>query len=196
MHTAEYELKYLETASQQLEKYLLSDVLYWPVGISQPEGLPPYPRLTIGGILLAELHADVTCQNNNEKSRLIYIKAEIENVRSSWGVFWDKKGVREFNSRMNLWKNFLEDYQENPSSQFDRYAYETRHRVQLELLQEDISINRNSLELLAVLDKKLLSFFRSGNFIWEKDLMNAYPPGPYWFLYGNLPEFKTGTEFK
>lgn len=196
MSNAEYDLKFLDTASQQLKNYLLSDVLYWPIGLKQPPDHSPYPKLTIGGVLLSQSRAAVTCQTEAERSKLAITARDIEDVRKSWAVFWDKKGQREFKARTSLWRNFLEDYQKNPAGHFDRYSYESRHRVQLELLQRDISIDNGSLELLPVLDLRLKSLFQKGIFIWDQNLMAAFPPEPYWFLYGRLPEFIENAESK
>ena len=91
MLTAEYDLEYLKSASKQLEKYLLSDVLYWPLGKSHPPGFPPYPRLTIGGVLLAISRASATCENSEEKTQLSKIEGAIKSVRTSWDIFWQKK---------------------------------------------------------------------------------------------------------
>ena len=194
MPSAEYDLGYLKTGSQQLEKYLLSDVLYWPVGKKQPPGLPPYPRITPGGLLLAMSRAAVTCQTNKEQLQFNKLVGEINNIRASWTVFWEKKGQREFNARLTLWKNFLEDYKVNPVDQFDRYSYEIKHRVQLELLHKDISINSDSLEFLAALELILKVYFQSGEFIWDEKLEEAFPPDSYWFLYGSLAEDIVNTE--
>lgn len=196
MPTAEYDLEYLKTASQQLEKYLLSDVLYWPLDKSPPSDFPPYPRLTIGGVLLARSRASATCENSEEKTQLYKIEGDIKSLRTSWDVFWDKKGQREFNARLTIWNNFLKDFRKNPADQFDRYSYESRHRVQIELLQKDISINSTSLELLATLDLILKAYFKPGEFIWEEILMPAFPPVSYWYLYGYIAEVEVNTENK
>jgi hypothetical protein len=194
MSSAVYDLEFLKTASQQLEKYLLSDVLYWPLGISHPPCFPPYPRLTIGGILLTQSRASITCETSEEKKQLNKTEDDIKNLRSLWSVYWDKKGQREFNARLTIWSNFLDDYQENPNDQFDRYSYESRHRVQLELLKKDISIQNDLLKLLAALELILKAYFKPGEFIWKKTLMPAFPPESYWFLYGSLAESVENTE--
>lgn len=57
MPSAEYDLGYLKAGISALENYLLSNDLYWPVGASSPSGEPAYPRLTLGGLLLAQKRA-------------------------------------------------------------------------------------------------------------------------------------------
>jgi len=49
----EYDLRYLKAGVEELEQYLLSSQLYWPVHVVTPTGETPYPRLTPGELLLA-----------------------------------------------------------------------------------------------------------------------------------------------
>ncbi|HEY5573072.1 MAG TPA: hypothetical protein VIK64_08690, partial [Anaerolineales bacterium] len=57
MPSAEYDLGYLRAAVAALEDYLMSNELYWPIGAASPAGEPDYPRLTLGGLLLAQKRA-------------------------------------------------------------------------------------------------------------------------------------------
>jgi hypothetical protein len=41
------------------------------------------------------------------------------------------------------------------------------------------------------MDEVLRIFFQRGAFIWEPELMSAFPPDPYWFLWGS-PQIETG----
>ena len=54
MITFEYDLRYLSAGLNLLEKYLISDEIFWPMDIHPPEGEYAYPSLTFDGLLLAQ----------------------------------------------------------------------------------------------------------------------------------------------
>ncbi len=80
MPTLEKDQKYLETALPELKNYLLSDTLYYPMG--QP------PRLTIGGLLLAQKRL----RAGNYGTHLF---PKLDSVKTKWYAAWTKKAVRE-----------------------------------------------------------------------------------------------------
>ena len=53
MPTFEYDRRYVEIGLELLESYLLADAAYWPVQLQPPSGEPPYPVLTLEGMLLS-----------------------------------------------------------------------------------------------------------------------------------------------
>lgn len=187
MPSAEYDLGYLRAGIPALENYLLSNDLYWPIGASPPGGEPAYPRLTLGGLLLAQKRAharDLTPQQRDELARL---DEQMDDVRDRWRVAWERKAGRSFQARLRLWKNFLEDYRESPSANTDRYRYEVERRVMLHLLMDEAeSVPQADLDLLKSLDKVVGAVLVPGDFIWDRELENGFPREPYWYLYGQL----------
>ena len=49
MHQIEYNLSLTEAMLENMEPYLLSEEVYWPVASQPDAGSPPFPRLTLGG---------------------------------------------------------------------------------------------------------------------------------------------------
>lgn len=49
MKSFEYDLRYIRAGLDVLEEYLLSDEVFWPIGVNPPVGDPEYPRLTAMG---------------------------------------------------------------------------------------------------------------------------------------------------
>ena len=188
MQSAEYDLKYLQAAVNQLEDYLLSEVLFWPIGVREPAGTPPYPKLTLGGLLLARIRARTMLNSQQDNIKFEQLDTDINQVRTKWTVNWGEKAAREFQVRLTLWRNYIEEYRVDPDSQYDRYAYEVSRRVQLELLSHETkSIPSAGFELLKNLDSFLQTTFVPGHFIWENYLIPGFLADPYWYLYGNLP---------
>lgn len=167
---------FFEAALDDLEAYLLSDELYWPLSM---RGIS-LPRLTLGGLLLTWRRLQAYGESRpDDEQRLSY-------WRERWRAAWEKKARREFASRFNLWRNYLEDYFDAPSRYAPDYPQEVRQRVLLELLRSEIPEPRPEDEMLSGLDARLRTAFLPGNFLWEAPLQPFFPPERWWYLYGRL----------
>ena len=81
MPTLEYDLGYLRAALTVLDDYLLSADLYWSIGNSPPRGEPPYPSLTLGGVLLAQARAHAHRASGNLVEQIASTDEQINAVR-------------------------------------------------------------------------------------------------------------------
>jgi len=176
MTSAEKDKTYVEAGIPELEDYLLSDELYWPI---TARGFT-LPRLTIGGILLAK--ARLEARNEQIDS----MTARLEVVRSKWRAAWEAKAGREVQARMRLWGNYLSDYRQNPEGHADAYPHEVRYRVMLHLLINELSAPPPEQKELVQLDSLLRVNLISSGFIWETELQAGFSRGVYWYLYGKL----------
>lgn len=189
MTSAQYDLIYLQAGIDELKDYLLADDLFWPIGVSSPAGEPPFPRLTLGGLLLTRERAKGIKLSLNQETQLMKLLNKMDSVISDWRVAWTNKAAREFQMRLNMWGNFLEEYRKDPEGNVDRYSYEVRLRVMLHLLQsEAVDLDSSELDLLAGLDMLLRATLINGDFIWDDAIISAFPKDIYWYLYGELPE--------
>lgn len=189
MPSAEYDLWYLRDGISQLENYLLSEEIYWPVGIAAPANEPPYPQLTLGNLLLAHQRARAVAQTPEQRAELDRLSMELEATRARWRAAWGRKARAEFHARLNLWRDFMEEYRKEPSAQYDRYAYEAGRRVLLGLLRPEADdLPKTELEVLDSLDRILQALLVPRAFIWEAELAPAFPQDEYWYLYGQLPK--------
>ncbi len=173
MTSADQDLQFLTESLPQLQDYLLSTELYWPLTGS-------LPRLTPGSLLLALARMSAIQPRAAEKAR-----EQLDVVCAQWRVAWEKKAAREMANRLRLWSNFLSDYRSVPEQHADGYPQEVRGRVILQLLLAEApdAPEKSSLQELDVLLKLRLI---SGGFIWEAALQPAFPQGEFWFLYGKL----------
>lgn len=185
MAHASYELRYIEAGLDQLEGYLLSPEVFWPIGVSSPAGTPSYPQLTLGALLLSLKRAHTLPQAATERATLARLDEQLDSVRSRWRVAWGKKAANEFRVRLNLWRNYMEDYRDNPSANIDRYPYEVQRRAQLHLLEPEADeIPPTELSVLTGLDNLLKAVLVPGEFVWDDELADGFPEDTYWFLYG------------
>ena len=190
MLTASYDLQYLRAGLDQLESYLLSKDIYRLLGLQAASGQPPYPQLTLGWLLLARLRAQATAESPSDRLELERLSQQLDALRTRWRSAWGVKAQAEFHARLNLWRDFLEEYRHDPASNHDRFAYEVNRRVLLELLApEAAGLPAANLLALAGLDGWLQAVFVPGPFIWDEPLQSSFPQAPYWYLYGKLPDF-------
>jgi hypothetical protein len=185
IYPIEYDLRYLESGLLDLEGYLLSQELYWPVGVSAPPGGPPYPRLTLGNLLLSQARLQPRRISSTQMIDLERMDKRLDETRTRWLSAWRQKAQREFAVRINLWRDFLEDYRTSPSGNVDRYTYEVNRRVILDFLEpQSGTIPPAESEMLSGLDQMLRAVFLPGDFIWEDELKDGFPAQKYWYLYG------------
>jgi DNA-binding PucR family transcriptional regulator len=110
-----------------------------------------------------------------EQSRFSNLSSQMDAIHSRWRVAWEQKAARGYRSRLNLWRDFLDEYRANPSEHADRYRYEVRLRVMLQLLAKDAHpLAKAELDLLAHLDQILRSQLVSGQFIWDAELQKHF----------------------
>jgi hypothetical protein len=187
MPSVEYDLRYLRAGVPLLEQYLMSNEVYWPVGVKAPAGETPYPRLTLGGLLLAQKRLHAQELDANQRSELAALDEEMDGVRSRWRVAWGSKASADFKARLRLWRDFLEEYRKDKNNNADRYPYEVSRRVLLQLVRPDAdNLEQADRDVLAGLDSLLRAFVEPGQFIWEPKLESGFPHSDYWYLYGRL----------
>jgi hypothetical protein len=112
---------------------------------------------------------------------------EIDRTHTKWRTAWENKSIEEFRSRLNLWRDFLEEYRQDPPENVDRFSYEVGRRVMLHLLEaETRGIPHAEVEMLAGLDAILNRSLVPGKFIWSEELSAGFSREEYPYLYGKL----------
>ena len=176
MDTLLTDMAYLEAGIPEVEAYLLSEALYWPV---RARGYR-LPRMTLAGLLLALERIRAGDQP------VASLAAQLEAARSKWRVAWENKAAREYRARFGLWKGYLEEYRENPEQHADAYPYQVRYRVMLHLLEVELPVEPKEMEALKGLDAFLRVSLAPSDFLWDPRLEAAFPYEVYWYLYGKL----------
>ena len=188
MHPVNYNLVLATAMLEEMEAYLVSSEIFWPLDRQSPAKMPPFPRLTLGGLWLTlnELTVQVAEMSSAQAASCQRIELQMEAIRRKWPVGLERKASQELRSRLNLWGAYLVDLQERTDTP-DHYAGETRYRVMSQHLVE-LSAQQPEVQSLKAkmqeLDSLLRSFFIPGAFVWDEKLKNIYPPQPYWYLYG------------
>ena len=196
MPDPEYDLIYLEAGLSGLNEYLHSDEVYWPLHAVPQPGQPPFPQLTLDGLLLAVARLRARILPIQQEAQFQRLVSELEAVRGKRRVAWEKKATHNFRARLTLWRNFLIELRDEPEANADRYPYEVTRRVQLELLSEDARQRPAAEdELLTMLDSLLRVLFVPGAFVWDSDLEQGFQRSKYWYLYGHIdPQAKPAAK--
>ncbi len=186
MSTADYELRYLEAGLEILENFLLSKDIYRPIGIKEKKGEPAYPPLSLGWLLLYLSRAQSCRPTGAPFVKLETIRIKIGEFHNNWLSAWRQKAQSEFHSRLSLWRDYLEEYRENPGGNKDRYAYEVTRRVMLQLLKSEVDqLPEAEIQALLGLDQILLQIIKPGEFIWNPQWKESFPKADFWYLYGS-----------
>jgi hypothetical protein len=189
MPTAEYDLRYLREALESLESFLLADELFWNLPVQPPPGEPAYPALTLGGVLLSRSRLAALNLGAAEYTQFRSLSLQLDALLSRWRTAWERKALRSFKSRLAQWANFIEDYRKHPDAHVDRYVYEVRLRLMLDLLAVDLpEVPEEQAQLLKSLDSILSQVLEGSDFVWGKAYRDGFPRQKYWYLYGRLKE--------
>lgn len=193
MPTKIYDLKYVQAGIDEMETYLVSKNLFYPLHILSPPGEPANPRLTLGSLVLALARLHAREEDQRQDAHVRSLETALDRWRIGWMSSWKKKAKREIHSRLRQWRLYLQDVLQAPQAQIVFYPSEVRVRVIIDLLKAEIDPPDSSLvEELEALDQTLRSIHLSGEFIWDADLAPGFRPEPYWYLWGK-PNFELLT---
>jgi hypothetical protein len=183
-----YDLEYLQIGVEEIEDYLLSEELFWPVTGRPSGGRSFFLKMTIGNLLLSE-HRLATLSagkrlSPSEESEFSRLQRGFETVRSKWRVAWQSKASQEYQTRLKQWMRTLEELKSDRYQNAPYYRNEVRVRVLLELLADQVS--QKDRVNLQVFDTALKKILKAGEFVWQEELAPGFPEDQYWYLYGNV----------
>lgn len=188
VENSSYDLEYLRIGAQEIEDYLLSDELFWPVSGRPSGGKPFFLKMTIGNLLLSEKRLAALSAARQllpaEESEFVALQRRLEAVQSKWQVNWGGKASQEYQTRFNQWVRALEELKGDRYQNAPYYRNEVRARVLLELLADYVP--QADWMALQHFDNVLRSIFKPGQFIWQEELAEGFPPEQYWYLYGGV----------
>ncbi|MEX0787299.1 MAG: hypothetical protein WD906_02825 [Anaerolineales bacterium] len=189
MLEAEASLALAEAMGEDLEPYLQSPVLYWPVSARLPAAVHP-PRLSLGTLQLTldELGALRASLNPEQRTRGLMLDSLLEAARGRHGSALQRKAQDEQGGRLRLWRAYLDDLAEGGGSRQD-YPGEVRNRLiasRLALWAASPAQASAMGEGSAGHDRALRAIFQPGEFVLDERLRSVYPSEEFWYLYGGV----------
>ncbi len=185
------DLTFARVTGEQIDEYVHTEVLYYPVGAMAGMQMP---QLTIGTWLETawRLQALAPSLRTDQQAALEQAQARVQRVRSRAPDLYTQKARRECKSRLDTWTWYLDDVLAgtpahgpapvSPGGQ--AYPTQVHMRVKLELLRGDVAQAHDQLARLETCDRRLRTHFAAGPFVWELELAPHAPPDVYWWLYG------------
>ena len=179
MTTLIQEKAFLQAGTLDLEQYLLSNELFWPL-------MGDMQRLSPGSLLLGLKRAKALAEAPADQAALEQFTAKFNAVRSHWAVAWEEKAAREYGMRFKLWAEYVNDYRLDPGRNAGIYINEVRQRTMLALLAQDLPRHLPEMDALAELDSIIRAQVVTGECIWGAVFEPVFPRDAFWFLYRSL----------
>ncbi|MGA9534164.1 MAG: hypothetical protein WBR18_15710 [Anaerolineales bacterium] len=188
MHSLPYNLELAQAIINQLEPYLLSNEVFWPLGGKSSDG-DVFPRGSLGQLLLTLDELSVLAEEMDPAQITTYHgqQTAFKNYRQEHPAILEAKAWAEVDQRLNLWRSLLRDIREGERGT-GSYRTDVRQRFLLTRLQTFLTNEQKLRKLhseLSQLDGVLRARFESGEFQWHPRLRYLYNHDDYWFLYGH-----------
>ena len=179
------DLKILEAMAAEMDEYLRSQVLFWPMSQSN------LPRLTIGGYLMRQhrLQQLSTLLTESELTRRelaieIFNQALVEKV-----VRFEDRAHKEVHARLRQWGEYLKELHDRNLAVADFYHAHVQTRAMIDALIAKLKmppyeLDKRVTSQLETYDRVLRNFWQPGDFAWPEEWQPAYPQTGYWWLYG------------
>lgn len=179
------DLDILEAMTAELESYLRSSVLFWPMDSAT------MPRLTLGGFWLRyhRLQALRSLLSAPEQQRVAAASAQYAQIAAENVVRIERKAHTEVDARLRLWRTYLNDVRQNYEAHIPSYptAVEARAILQAQmaaLREPPYALARIVVQRVRQIDSILKARWQTGEFVWPDAWQPAYPQEAYWWLYG------------
>ncbi len=189
-YSIDEDLHETEEMVKALVPYLESNEVYGKVGGGGIFGGGNMPALTAGALemrlrRLEMLYSEMT---PGQQSRFTAVKQQLADILKDWRAHYEKKLLREANSRLDAMRTFFQEASESPTTAGGIYKPEVLRRT----IVEEISIaldkmNVHSEELdkkIRMTDSRLKGVaVQQADFQWAPILEPVYPQKDYWWLY-------------
>jgi hypothetical protein len=169
----------LNAAVNELQDYLLSADLYWPIA---GMGTVGKLSLTPGALLISLKRINSLTMASSRREEFASMTSRVVEIRKRWRSNWLEKAEKDYSVRLNLWKKFLLDLSQDLPAHSNDYPHQVNLRTMIYLLGRDLGTADHD-EDLQDLDQKLRSISQPGPFVWESDLESGFSAKEYWFLF-------------
>lgn len=179
------DLEILQVMADQMDDYLRSESLFWPMGYSD------MPMLTLGGYWLRQhrLMALRSLLTSEQQAQLDAAVQAFDTAVSEWVVRTEKRAHTELEARIRQWGEYLGDLADKKSADLASYPAQVEVRAIIaallnQLQQRPYTLDQKLANAATSLDQGLRARLSGGEFVWPEAWQPAYPKAEYWFLYG------------
>lgn len=179
------DLEILQVMADQMDDYLRSETLFWPMGYSD------MPMLTLGGYWLRQhrLTALRSLLTSEQQAQLDAAIQTFDTAVSERIVRTEARAHTELEARIRQWGEYLRDLASKKSAEVASYPAQVEVRAIIaalvdQLQQRPYTLDPKLASAATSLDPGLRARLSGGEFVWPDEWQPAYPKAAYWFLYG------------
>lgn len=180
------DLVILEAMAADMDDYLQSISLFWPLG------KPSLPKLTLGGYLMRQHRLTILRDllDEGEQARLDRAIDQFNAALDEKVVRFEQRAHEELHARLRQWSEYLKEMPRESLRIGDYYASAVDARLMIAALLEKLSLppyqlDENVVEETGVYDRVLRNYWAPGDFVLPAEWKPAYPQADYWWLYGH-----------
>lgn len=179
------DLDVLVAMAAEMDDYLKSEVLYWPMVRGD------MPKLTLGGYLMRQhrlQHLNDTFDAGQKEEWETAVQ-QFQDALAEKVVRTEQRAREELGVRARQWGAYLNDVQRERSVAAVNYETAVENRVIAAALVHFLQTPPYRMENgvapnLDMLDAGLRPYWQAGAFVWPALWEKAYPQSDYWWLYG------------
>lgn len=179
------DLKILEAMVVEMDDYLRSQAMFWPLADSS------LPRLTLGGYLMRQHRLSALDQllDDDERDRFNVVVENFNDALVEKVVRFEQHAHDELHARLRQWSEYLRELSHESIAAGDYYGSAVETRAMIAALLDKLEmppyeLDKRVLNELGAYDGALANHWIANGFIWPKEWRSAYPRSSYWWLYG------------
>jgi len=186
------DLVFLQASIPELQAYMLSKEVFWPVYYGNQNSSASISKLTLGNLYLAFERLQALTLPGPIALELKLLDQQFQHFHLQWKSNLIKKGTYEIAARINLWNNYLNEIDKRGFFNRSEYANKVRWRVIVQLLTDnDVPISSGEREQLRICDAYLKKNFLTSDFVWQEAYIKIFGPEKFWYLYVTLSNQKS-----
>lgn len=181
------DLEVLAAMAAEMDEYLKSDVLYWPMVHGD------MPKLTLGGYLIRQhrLQHLADTLSGAEREKWETAVHQFQEALAEKVVRTEQRAHEELGVRARQWGAYLNDVQHERAVAAVNYETAVENRAMAAALVHFLQtppyqLDTGAIPNLGMLDAGLRPYWQAGDFIWPAVWEKAYPKDEYWWLYGRV----------
>lgn len=175
MDQEDLDRRFLLAAVEEIDDYLSSTLLNWPLNqVSIP--------LTPGNLLLCISRVNSYTWSAGDEVIQKCLQ-QIQQTQTKRSIMWEEKISLELPYRIRLWENSVNDFYDEGTID-STYATAVKDRVIIALLLPELRfISLEYENKLEKIDNRLKNISTSGIFIWDSIFDKNFSAEKFWFLY-------------
>ncbi len=186
------DLIFLQASIPELQAYMLSKEVFWPVYYGHQNRAASISKLTLGNLYLAFERLQALSLPEPIALELDVLEQQFQDFHSQWKANLMKKGTEEIAARINLWNDYLREIDKRGFFNRSEYANNVRWRAIVQLLSDnEVPISPSAREQLRICDSYLKKNFYTSDFVWQEPYSKKFGPEKFWYLYVTLSQEKS-----